>query len=66
MTTIVNFSVITGPFPGPVRSSSREITQLKSFKFATWNVGTLRGRSGEVIETISRRGIELCCVQEVR
>ena len=29
-------------------------------------MGTLRGRSSEVVETVSRRGIDLCCVQEVR
>ena len=26
----------------------------------------MRGRSGEVVETITTRNIDLCCVQEVR
>ena len=26
----------------------------------------MKGRSGEVVETISRRGIDLCCIQETR
>ena len=50
---------------GPVRSTSREIPQ-KIIRIATWNVGTTRSRSGEVVETIARRNIDLCCVQEVR
>ena len=33
---------------------------------ATVNVGTLRGRATEVVETISRRNIDICCLQEVR
>jgi exonuclease III len=32
----------------------------------TVNVGTLRGRASEVVETISRRNIDICCLQEVR
>ena len=43
---------------GPTRSSHMrnqcEIPHLK-FRVATLNVGTLRGRSGEVVETLSRR-----------
>ena len=30
------------------------------------NVGTMRGRSGEVVETLTRRCNDLCCIQEVR
>ena len=37
-----------------------------SFRIASWNVGTMRGRSGEIVETISRRGIDVCCLQETR
>ena len=56
---------------GPTRSShvymrnSSEIPRVK-FRVATLNVGTLRGRSGEVVETLSRRGVDVCCIQEVR
>ena len=32
----------------------------------TVNVGTLRGRSREVADMLSRRKIDICCVQEVR
>ena len=36
------------------------------FKVGSWNVGTMKGRSGEVVETLQRREVDLCCVQEVR
>ena len=36
------------------------------FRIASLNIGTLRGRSSEVVETVSRRGVDLCCLQEVR
>ena len=45
--------------------TSRKISQ-RIIRIATWNVGTMRGRSGEVVETIARKNIDLCCVQEVR
>ena len=50
---------------GPVRSTSCE-TPHDTFKIASWNIGTMRGRSSEIVETITRRDVNLCCVQEVR
>ena len=35
-------------------------------RLATVNVGSLRGRSNEVVETVSRRNVDICCIQEVR
>ena len=29
---------------------------------ARLNVGTLRGRAGEIAETLSRRRVDVCCV----
>ena len=49
---------------GLVRSSSSEIPQ--NFRIASLNVGTLRGRADEVVETMSRRKVDLCCLQETR
>ena len=40
--------------------------QTNTLRMASLNVGTLRGRSREVVETMSRRGIDLCCIQECR
>uniref|UniRef100_UPI00358E0C29 craniofacial development protein 2-like n=1 Tax=Myxine glutinosa TaxID=7769 RepID=UPI00358E0C29 len=34
--------------------------------FGTWNVGTMTGRSGEVVEVLVRRRVDICCVQETR
>ena len=50
---------------GPTRSSNRE-TPHQMFRIASLNVGTLRGRSSEVVEIVFRRGVDLCCLQEVR
>ena len=38
----------------------------KSVKLASWNVGSLTGKSGELVETLERRGIDVCCIQETR
>ena len=35
-------------------------------KVCTVNVGSLKGRSREMVEMLSRRGVDLCCLQEVR
>jgi len=34
--------------------------------FPTWNSGTMSGKSVEVEETLHRRKIDVCCVQETR
>ena len=38
----------------------------KKFRMVSLNVGNLRGRSSEVVETISRRSMDLGCLQEIR
>ena len=35
-------------------------------RFATWNIGTMTSRSAEVVETLHKRKINVCCVQETR
>ena len=50
---------------GLVRSSSCKIP-LSNLRIASWNVGTLRGRSNEIVDTLYRRNVDICCVQEVR
>ena len=51
---------------GPTRSSINETPHQKMFRIASLNVGTLRGRSSEIVETVSSRGVDLCCLQEER
>jgi len=35
-------------------------------RLSTWNVGTMRRRSGEVAEVLRKRRVSVCCVQETR
>ena len=35
-------------------------------RVCTVNVGTVVGRSGELVEMLARRRVEICCLQEVR
>ena len=48
---------------GPCGESSK---CPKSFRIGTLNVGTMKGKASEVVETASRRGVDLCCLQETR
>ena len=34
--------------------------------FSTWNVGSMPGKWGEISETLKRRCVDICCVQEVK
>ena len=36
----------------------------KNFRIGSLNVGTMRGRAGKIVETVSRRKISVCAVQE--
>ena len=40
-------------------------TVMANYHFDTWNIGTLKGRSGEVCEVLHRK-VKVCCIQEVR
>jgi len=37
-----------------------------TLRIAALNVGTMKGRSSEVVETMERRGVDVCCLQETR
>ena len=46
---------------GPVRSISCEILQKRfKLRIASLNVGTMRGRASEIVETLARRRIDIC------
>ena len=36
----------------------------KICKLRAWNVGTMLGKTSEVVETVGRRHIDICCIQE--
>ena len=35
-------------------------------RFSTWNVGSMLRKWGEISETLKRRCVDICCVQEVK
>ena len=39
---------------------------VANYRFGTWNIGTLKGKSSEVCEVLRRRKVKVCCIQEVR
>lgn len=53
-----------GRRPDVVRGGQK--VNLEKVRMASWNVGTMSRRSGEVIEVMVRRNIDFCCVQESR
>ena len=44
----------------------RESEGETAFRVGTLNVGTFRGKEAEVVETVSRRRLDLCCLQETQ
>ena len=38
----------------------------KRLRVASWNVGSMRRRGGELVEALDRRMVDICCVQEHR
>jgi hypothetical protein len=61
--------------PGDVRSEqgtaraypvSDDHAKTTRIKFATWNVGSLTGKSREIVDVMQRRKINVMCIQEVK
>ena len=48
---------------GPCWESSK---RPKSFRVGTLNVSIMKGKASEVVETVARRRVDLCCLQETR
>ena len=44
----------------------RTTCNQSGWRFGTWNVGSLCGKSGEVVEELWRRKVDICAVQETR
>ncbi len=51
----------TGPASRPTKDEKHP-----RFRAASLNAGTLRDKEGEVVETLTRRRVNLCCLQETR
>ena len=43
-----------------------ELRKGWSFRVGTWNVDSLTGRSGELVEALAERRMDVACVQETR
>lgn len=44
----------------------KKLAQKHRIRFATWNIGTLTGKSMEVVDTMVRRKINFMCLQETK
>ena len=59
-----------GPRPDVERGGrdgkKKKITGKIKFRIATWNVGSMKGRAGEVVPELRRRRVDVCCTQETR
>ena len=45
---------------------ARQRCKSQDVRTATWNVSSMVSRSGEVVDALHRRKIDLCCAQETR
>ena len=45
---------------------ARQRSKSPDVRAATWNVNSMVSRSGEVVDALHRRKIDLCCAQETR
>ena len=66
----ISVSGVSGLAPsgvgGRVGHCGKSSKHLRNYRVGTLNVNTLKGRVCEVVETLSRRKVDLCCVQETR
>ena len=54
----------SGKYPNIKQKAT--LTGTAKFRVASFNVGTLNKRSAEVVETLARRRVDLCSLQEIR
>ena len=45
---------------------ARRQQDMTEFRFATWNIGSMTGKDGEMVEILKKRKIQLCCMQETK
>ena len=43
---------------------ARRQQDMTEFRFATWNIGSMTGKDGEMVEILKKRKIQLCCMQQ--
>lgn len=52
--------------PSDGSDKNKRSQSSSTIRMASWNLGTLTGRSQELAETLKRRNINICCIQELR
>ncbi|XP_047024179.1 craniofacial development protein 2-like [Helicoverpa zea] len=53
-------------YPPSDGNVTRAHTQVPKIRIASWNVGSMTGRSAELSEVLHRRRINICCIQETK
>jgi exonuclease III len=46
--------------------SVRKLAEPSRLRVVTWNVGSLTGKLGEIVDTMIRRRVNILCVQETK
>ena len=59
-----NAAQLCAVYDDPYRGD--ELRDGWAFRVGTWNVESLTGRSGELVEALGERRIDIACVQEIR
>ena len=52
--------------PGGRRRLKKLVQETRKIKLATLNVGSMTGRSGEVVHLMARKNLQVLCVQETK
>ncbi|XP_028803127.1 uncharacterized protein LOC114758262 [Neltuma alba] len=55
-----------GPLHSYGRRRLKKLVYKSKIRFDTWNVGTLYGKSREVMEVMGKRKINILCLQETK
>jgi hypothetical protein len=50
---------------GRIGGDKRKVDAV-DVRIASWNVGSLTKRSGEVVDVLRKRRVDVCCMQEAR
>jgi len=61
---VANYEVVNACPPGGNRVRRR--SKLVNVRLASWNIGSLTGKSIELVKILHRRRISIACIQETR
>ena len=49
-----------------MQKSEATVCSPRKLRVGTWNVESMKGRASEVVEAITRRKVDICCLTETR